>query len=298
MKLSGVLIGSTMATDLPPVYKAPEGFQEEVLNTQINDVRGDVSGRDFSEDFSGDCCRNWHIVYGGSFIVECTYNEGADQNGAWTYDCPTLGSYGLRWIQIVGTERYVWALSNAAGNSYYTKATSEAQETPCMNAGLSWNNGWTSECVDYEDTTTTSYPTSTTTTTTSTKTTTTTTTSTTTTEVPASECPPCWEMSDDQTCQPAAAYLQTTCLSNAMEITMHKCVLEGSHDFNTAYMEEGPDGEDGCAFRENEDEETVTMSNPLGKCGMKLDYADNEIIYSVTKRNHFKFQPNGMTHTV
>ena len=291
MKLSGVLIGSAIATDLPQVYTAPEGYQEEVLNTQINDVRGDLSGR-----ASGDCCRVWNMVYGGSFIVECTHNEGADANGAWTYDCPLLGTYGLRYAYISGVGRTVWGLTNASASSYYTYATNAVQETPCMKGGLSWNNGWTSECVEYYEnpTTTTSTTTveatttSTTTTTTSTTTTTTTTTSTTTVEAPASECPPCWEMSDDQlTCQPAAAYLQTTCLSNAMQITMHKCVLEGSHDFNTAHMEEGPDGEDGCAFSQNEDEETVTMSNPLGKCGMKLDYADNEIIYSVSsKRNH------------
>ena len=286
MKLSGVLIGSAMATDLPPVYTAPEGFQEEVLNTQINDVRGDLSSRAL-----GDCCRVWNMVF-PNFIVECTHNEGADENGAWHYECPRLGTdYDLRYVNVLGVGRTVWALSNSAGNAYYAYATSATQETPCMNGGLSWNNGWSSECKEYyipTTTSTTSTTTSTTSTTTTSTTTSTTTTSTTTTEVPASECPPCWEMSDDQlTCQPAAAYLQTTCLSNAMEITMHKCVLEGSHDFNTAYMEEGPDGEDGCAFRENEDEETVTMSNPLGKCGMKLDYADNEIIYSVSSdRNH------------
>ena len=290
MKLSGVLIGSAMTTDLPPVYTAPEGFQEEVLNTQINDVRGDLSGRALE-----DCCRVWNMIY-STFIVECTHNEGADQNGAWTYDCPLLGTrdnqvlYGLRYVDYGGLR---WALSNEGGNSYYTYATSPQvfQETPCMN-DLGWNNGWRSECVEYYIPTTTSTAstttTSTTTTSTTTTSTTTTTTSTTTTEAPASECPPCWEMSDDQlTCQPAAAYLQTTCLSNAMEITMHKCVLEGSHDFNTAHMEEGPDVEDGCVFRENEDEETVTMSNPLGECGMKLDYADNEIIYSVSSdKNH------------
>ena len=45
MKLSGVLIGSAMATDMPPVFTAPEGSQEEDWITQINDVRGDLSGR-------------------------------------------------------------------------------------------------------------------------------------------------------------------------------------------------------------------------------------------------------------
>ena len=41
MKLSGVFIGSA---DLAPVYTVPEGFQEEVANTHINDVREDLSG--------------------------------------------------------------------------------------------------------------------------------------------------------------------------------------------------------------------------------------------------------------
>ena len=197
----GILIGSAMANGLPPVFTAPVGFQEEVLNSQINDVRGDLSGRAL-----GNCCRVWNMVYGGSFTVEFTHNEGADLNGAWQYDCVGLGSsYGLRYVNIGG---FRWGLSNAGGNSYYAYATSPLvyQETPCMNDGLGWNNGWAQECKEYYTPTTIS----------------TTTTSTKTTEVPASECPPCWEMSDDQlTCQPAAAYLQTTCLSNAMEITMH-----------------------------------------------------------------------------
>ena len=93
-------------------------------------------------------------------------------------------------------------------------------------------------------------------------------------------CPSCWEMDDNQlTCRPMAKYLQTTCLANAMEITMHTCVLKGSHDFKAASMAEGD-----CAFVKNDDQVTVTMTNPLGECGMQLDYdADtDEIIYSVS----------------
>ena len=70
--------------------------------------------------------------------------------------------------------------------------------------------------------------------------------------------------------------IQTQCLSNAMEITIHKCVLQGSHDYTTAKMSDGD-----CAFKKNDDRVTVTMTNPLGECGMQLDYEDGQIIYSV-----------------
>ena len=93
-------------------------------------------------------------------------------------------------------------------------------------------------------------------------------------------CPNCWEMGEDQlNCRPMAQYLQTTCKANAMEITMHKCVLEGSHDFESASMSDGD-----CAFVKNDDRLTVTMTNPLGECGMQLDYdsSTEEIIYSVS----------------
>jgi len=92
------------------------------------------------------------------------------------------------------------------------------------------------------------------------------------------QCPNCWEMGADQlTCRPMSQYLQTSCLPNAMEITMHKCVLEGSHDFESASMADGD-----CAFVKNDDRLTVTMTNPLGDCGMQLDYdsSTEEIIYS------------------
>ena len=93
-------------------------------------------------------------------------------------------------------------------------------------------------------------------------------------------CPNCWEMGEDQlNCRPMSQYLQTTCLPNAMEITMHKCVLEGSHDFESASMSDGD-----CAFVKNDDRLTVTMNNPLGECGMQLDYdsSTEEVIYSVS----------------
>ena len=96
-------------------------------------------------------------------------------------------------------------------------------------------------------------------------------------------CPNCWEMGEDQlNCRPMSQYLQTTCLPNAMEITMHKCVLEGSHDFESASMSDGD-----CAFVKNDDRLTVTMNNPLGECGMQLDYdsSTEEVIYSVSSFN-------------
>lgn len=91
-------------------------------------------------------------------------------------------------------------------------------------------------------------------------------------------CPSCWEMNDDQlTCRPMADKIQTQCLSNAMEITLHKCVLQGSHDYETARMSDGD-----CAFKKNDDRLTLTLTNPLGECGMQLDYEDGQIIYSVS----------------
>ena len=91
-------------------------------------------------------------------------------------------------------------------------------------------------------------------------------------------CPTCWEMGEDQlTCRPMSDKIQTQCLSNAMEITVHKCVLQGSHDYTTAKMSDGD-----CAFKKNDDRLTVTMTNPLGECGMQLDYEDGQIIYSVS----------------
>ena len=90
-------------------------------------------------------------------------------------------------------------------------------------------------------------------------------------------CPTCWEMGEDQlTCRPMSDKIQTQCLSNAMEITVHKCVLQGSHDYTTAKMSDGD-----CAFKKNDDRLTVTMTNPLGECGMQLDYEDGQITYSV-----------------
>jgi len=89
-------------------------------------------------------------------------------------------------------------------------------------------------------------------------------------------CPSCWEMSDDQfNCRPMSDKIQTQCHSNAMEITLHKCVLADSHDFTTARMSDGD-----CAFKKNDDQLTVTMTNPLGECGMQLDYENGQIIYS------------------
>ena len=90
-------------------------------------------------------------------------------------------------------------------------------------------------------------------------------------------CPTCWKMGEDQlTCRPMSDKIQTQCLSNAMEITVHKCVLQDSHDYTTAKMSDGD-----CAFKKNDDRLTVTMTNPLGECGMQLDYEDGQIIYSV-----------------
>ena len=104
-------------------------------------------------------------------------------------------------------------------------------------------------------------------------------------------CPNCWEMGDDQlNCRPMAQYLQTTCLPNAMEITMHKCVLEGSHDFESASMSDGD-----CAFVKNDDRLTLTMTNPLGECGMQLDYdsSTEEVIYSVSCISEPKTEVDG-----
>ena len=91
-------------------------------------------------------------------------------------------------------------------------------------------------------------------------------------------CPSCWELSEDQVnCRPMSDKIQTQCLSNAMEITVHKCVLQGSHDYTTARMSDGD-----CAFEKNDDRLTVTMTNPLGECGMQLGYEDGQITYSVS----------------
>ena len=98
-------------------------------------------------------------------------------------------------------------------------------------------------------------------------------------------CPTCWEMSEDQmTCRPMSNKIQTRCLSNAMEITLHRCVFQESHDYKTARMSDGD-----CAFKKNDDRLTMTMTNPLGECGMKLDYKDGQIIYSVSLYLAFEY---------
>ena len=97
-------------------------------------------------------------------------------------------------------------------------------------------------------------------------------------------CPTCWEMSEDQmACRPMSDKIQTRCLSNAMEITLHTCVLQESHDYTTARMSDGD-----CAFQTSDDGSTITLTNPLGECGMQLDYEDGEIIYSVSLYLAFK----------
>ena len=95
------------------------------------------------------------------------------------------------------------------------------------------------------------------------------------------ECPKCWSMGDDDLkCYPSDDRISTYCGSNQMIITMNKCILEDSHDWESAQMVDGPE----CVFVEDpEDTNYVQLVNGLDECGMTLSQGENDtLVYTVS----------------